>query len=407
MTARRRVVVVDDDATIRALLEVGLERSGFAVQAFSNAAEVLSGLTEAPAAVVVDLMMPGMGGLEFCQQLRAHPLGATVPLVVLSGKTYDSDRTAALRCGADVFIDKPVDVPKLAAAIERLCADRVSVEFWGVRGTLPAPAATSVRYGGNTSCMSVVLPRGERFIFDAGTGIRSLGAHIMASGERQSSAILITHPHWDHINALPFFAPLYVPGNQHQICGPAQPGAPMRELVRSQMDGTFFPITPRELGADITYTDLRPGRSRILGTEVHAIQLMHPGTCLGYRLDYGGRHIAWITDQELSQPGMPGFSQAYVEQLARFLDGVDLLVTDTTYTDAEYPKRVGWGHSSVSQVADLAHRAAVKTLCIAHHDPAQTDDDIDHKLDAAGQALAALGSRVTVTAPAEGDTLAV
>jgi ribonuclease BN (tRNA processing enzyme) len=181
----------------------------------------------------------------------------------------------------------------------------------------------------------------------------------------------------------------------------------MRDLVAAQMDGRFFPITPREFGADITYTDLRQGTVEILGVEVAAIQLMHPGTCLGYRIRYNGRSIAYITDQELSAPEFPDYSAPYVEGMARFLDGVDLLITDTTYTDEEYPSKLRWGHSSVSQVADLAHRASVKQVCLVHHDPSQTDADIDAKLESCREVLASWGSSVIAIAPAEQDIIRV
>jgi ribonuclease BN (tRNA processing enzyme) len=181
----------------------------------------------------------------------------------------------------------------------------------------------------------------------------------------------------------------------------------MRDLVEAQMDGRYFPITPREFGADIAYTDLKPGKFDIFGVEVAAVQLMHPGSCLGYRMQYDGRTVAYITDQELSSPEFPDYSPSYIEQMAEFLDGVDLLITDTTYTDAEYPSRVRWGHSSVSQVADLAHRASVKQVAIVHHDPSQNDDDIDRKLEDCGSVLAGFGSSVTAVAPAEGDTIRV
>ncbi len=406
MESNALVVVVDDDPTLREIVALGLTQAGFAVQSFASASDALSATFEQPPqALVADLMMPDVDGFELCHAARSHPAYCNAKIVVVSAKTYETDRQAALDAGADAFLPKPVDAALLSRTLRRLLSDRIHIGFWGVRGTLPAPSASAVRYGGNTSCVSIELPRGQRFVLDAGSGIQGLGREWMKEKRRQTAAILITHPHWDHINALPFFAPLYVPGNQFRICGPAQPGASMRDLVAAQMDGRFFPITPREFASDITYTDLRQGNYQILDTNVSTFLLMHPGTCLGYRIRYGDRTIAYITDQELSAPGLPGYSASYVDTLARFLSGADVLITDTTYTDAEYPSRVGWGHSSVSQVADLAHRAGVKHLCLVHHDPTQTDDDIDAKLADCQAVLQRLGATLRVSAPAEGTVL--
>jgi CheY-like chemotaxis protein len=401
-------MVVDDDPTLRSLVALGLENLGYEVVTAESGQEALELLEHrTPDAVVTDLMMPSVDGLELCAAVRARPELQGLPFIVLTAKNYETDRLAARQVGADAYLQKPLDLGELDRTLRQLVANDVVVEFWGVRGTLPAPARTSVRYGGNTNCVCVDFPRGERLIFDAGSGIRPLGEKVLTEGGRQSAAIMITHPHWDHINALPFFAPLYVPGNQFQICGPAQPGASMRDLVAGQMDGRFFPITPREFGADLTYTNLRPGNFQIQGVEVAATLLMHPGNCLGYRVTYDNRTIAYITDQELSAPGFANYNATYIAKMVRFLDGVDILITDTTYTDAEYKSKVQWGHSSVSQVADLAHRANVGTLCMVHHDPAQTDDDIDRKLEAGVDALARMGSSVVATAPAEGQILRI
>ena len=406
--SRTFILVVDDDPTIRSLVALGLESADYEVQTADGGLRALELLDQRrPDAVVADLMMPAVDGLELCATIRRREEFQDLPFVVLTAKNYETDRLAARQVGVDSYLEKPVHFPTLDRTLKQLVANKLEVGFWGVRGTLPAPGPTSLRYGGNTNCVCVDFPRGERIIFDAGSGIRPLGAKVMAEGGRQNGTILITHPHWDHINALPFFAPLYVPGNQFQVCGPAQPGATMRDLVNGQMDGRYFPITPREFGADLTYVDLRPGTFEVQGLEVAATLLMHPGNCLGYRVRYDNRTIAYITDQELSSPEYPIYNATYVAELARFLDGVDVLITDTTYTDAEYPSKVRWGHSSVSQVVDLAHRANVKQLCMVHHDPSQTDDDIDLKLEAAGTALARLGSRVVPSLPAEGETLRI
>ncbi len=285
-------------------------------------------------------------------------------------------------------------------------SNRISAAFWGVRGTLPVPGQKSVRYGGNTSCMTLSVAGDHLFIFDAGSGIKELSNHLMAQPLRRITAkIFISHPHWDHINALPFFAPLYVAGNEFEVCGPANGDMGMRALVGAQMDGIFFPITMREFGARVDFRDLGQDVLLPIGDiEVRTLLLNHPGNCLGYRVDYRQTSVCYVTDNELIPPSSPQHDPARRERLIEFVRGTDALITDATYTDAEYESKTGWGHSSVSQVIDLAHRAQVGSLYLFHHDPEQSDDHIDAKLAQARSALEQLGSQTACYAPAEGDT---
>lgn len=399
--------VVDDDPEILDLVSTALSLVGHSVQVSRSGEEALVAMAAAPPDVaILDLMMPGMDGTELCRRLRADPRFVDLPIVVLSAKVYAADRQAALAAGANAYATKPIRVQQLLDVISAAVSDDIKATFWGVRGTLPAPSPETIRYGGNTSCVSLTFPKGQQFVLDAGTGIRVLGEHLVANHPgRLTATVLITHPHWDHINALPFFTPLFIPGNEIEICGPPQTGYSMQQLVAAQMDGTFFPITPREFGASVTYRDLHPGRHQLQGIEVEAFMLMHPGVALGYRFFHKGRSLCYLTDQELYLPDSPHYTAEYVERLVAFLDGTDVLITDTCYTDAEYPAKAGWGHSSVSQVADLAHRAQVKRLCIFHHDPSQNDDDIDRKLEDVQRALQRLGSGTEALAPSERDEL--
>ena len=270
-----------------------------------------------------------------------------------------------------------------------------------MRGTLPISRKDSLRYGGATSCVSLALPDGRLFIFDGGSGIRALSDALLAAKRtRLDGKILISHPHWDHINALPFFAPFYVQGNRFEICGASHGDTTIRDLLSAQMDGVYFPVTIHEFAADMTYRDLSEGEFDIGGIPVKAMLLSHPGNCLGYRITYGGRSICYVTDNELYDADSPQRSEEYVEHLIEFTRDTDALVTDCTYTDEVYPRKTGWGHSSVSQVAELARRARVKNLYLVHHDPDDNDDIIDAKLARSRELLAQSGSATSVVAPA-------
>ena len=154
---------------------------------------------------------------------------------------------------------------------------RVSCFYWGVRGTLPVPGRNSLRYGGNTSCVTLSFDDDRLFVFDAGSGIKELSNHLMSRPPGSISArIFISHPHWDHINSLPYFAPLYVPGNAFEIYGPANRDLGIRELVGAQMDGVFFPITMREFRASVVFRDLQEETLTAGDVRIHTLLLNHP-----------------------------------------------------------------------------------------------------------------------------------
>lgn len=304
-------------------------------------------------------------------------------------------------CGAGAGVGAATLVEPSGSGLPLGVQGRLDLRFWGVRGTLPVPGYHSLRYGGNTSCVSLALPGEELFVFDAGSGIRSLARHL--DGARGLSIrIFISHPHWDHINALPLFAPLYAAGNRLEILGAPQGPLSMRDLVAAQMDGVYFPLTLPELAASVTFRDLGEGSHRVGGVEVAALRLAHPGVCLGFRVRCAGRTVCYVTDNELHPPSSSRHSPDFVRRLTDFVAEADALITDSTYLDEDYPRLEGRGHSCVGQVADLAHRAEVRTLYLFHHDPDQTDEDIDRKHADCTRLLSERESATRCIAPAEG-----
>ncbi len=397
------VYIVDDSTVQTEIARALLEKAGHAVTTNRSSADALRDIpAKRPDCVLMDIMMPELDGYELCRRLHSMAELTQTRLLMMSTKAYPFERKRAFELGASGYFTKPLHPASFVAELERLVADTVTMTFWGVRGTLPISRADSLRYGGATSCMSLTLPDDRLFIFDAGSGIRALSdALLAAKRSRIDGKMLISHPHWDHINALPFFVPFYVQGNQFEICGASHGDITMRDLISAQMDGVYFPVTVREFAASISYRDLGEGEYEIGGVKVKTMLLNHPGNCLGFRLTYGGRAICYVTDNELSVPDSEFYSEEYVERLAEFTRGVDALITDCTYTDEVYPRKMGWGHSSVSQVVDLACRAQPKLLYLIHHDPDDTDDIIDAKLAKARRLLAARGAGTSVTAPAE------
>jgi phosphoribosyl 1,2-cyclic phosphodiesterase len=403
MAGKRTVYVVDDSRTQAEITRALLEKAGHEAIISTASQEALGKIPcVKPDCVLFDLMMPGLDGYELCRRLREMPELAGTKLVVVSSKAYPFERRRAFEMGADGYFVKPLSPATFAADVERLIAGTLTVSFWGVRGTLPVSRPDARRYGGNTLCVSVDFPDGRLFVFDAGTGIRALSDALCGAGRtRLDARMLISHPHWDHINALPFFVPLYMQGNTFELCGPTHGDITMRGLINAQMDGVYFPITTREFAAHVEYRDLAEGTYDIAGVVVRTMLLSHPGNCLGYRLEYAGRSVCYVTDNELYPADSPYRSDEYAERLVAFCRGADVLITDCTYADAEYARHIHWGHSSVSQVAELAWRAEARSLYLVHHDPSQNDDAIDAKLAAAQTWLTKAGAATRVIAPVE------
>ena len=399
--------LVDDDPDTLALVECLLNKAGHEVVTCGSSAEALRDIpTVHPDCVITDLMMPGMDGFELTRELRRRTELASMKILILSAKNYDFDRRRAKEMGADGYLTKPINRETLLHSINEIVSDRIAVHYWGVHGTLPVPGPRYARYGGNTSCVSVDVGGEPLYVFDCGSGIKGLSNRIMTTPTTRFSArIFISHTHWDHINTVPFFTPLYLRGNQIEIFGPYQGDLTIERAISAQMESVYFPVTVREFGARLMFRDLREESLEFGPVRIDTMLLRHPGYCLGYKLTCRNRNICYITDNELYLPTHPQHDARYVQNLANFVRGADVLITDTTYRDHEYPSKVDWGHSCVSQVAELAARAEVKRLHLFHHDPDQTDDDIDIKLNETRAALERLGSKVVCEAPAEGSDL--
>jgi phosphoribosyl 1,2-cyclic phosphodiesterase/ActR/RegA family two-component response regulator len=396
------IFLVDEDQTTLDLMSSILSEAGHTVSAYQDSEKALSDINNLkPDCVATNLVMPGLDGLALCKEIRSNSELSHTKILIISSKSYDLDRKRAFEFGADGYITKPLNSDTFLDQINRIVEDKIDLHFWGVRGTLPVPGDGTLRYGGNTSCVTMEFPRGQFFIFDGGSGIKSLSDWLMAQNRRRIQVqIFISHPHWDHINALPFFVPLYIQGNSFEFYGASHGDLTTESLISAQMDGVYFPITIHEFGANIGFTDLQEEEVEVADIPIKTMLLSHPGYCLGYRIDYHGRSICYVTDNELFPIDNEFHDPAYLKKLINFIQGADVLITDSTYTDKEYETKVGWGHSRISEVTDLAHQAEVKNLYLFHHDPDQTDDDIVAKHEAAQKLLADVNSKTICHAPA-------
>ena len=400
---RYKYYIVDDDRISINLMTRYLEKEGQTVSGNTSSIKAIPEIiAQRPDCVIVDLMMPEIDGLALIQHLRSKRSLDATKIVVVTAKPYEFDRKQAFSFGADGYIFKPVNPQTFVAQLLRTIKDQIELAFWGVHGTLPVPSKSTNKYGGNTSCISLDFSDNTLFIFDAGTGIKSLSDHLIAENRPVIEAkIFISHPHWDHINALPFFAPLFRQGSEIEICGPSHGDITMEQMISGQMDGIYFPIKIKEFSASISFRDVKEETLEINGKIIKTMLLNHPGYCLGYRVEYKGCSVCYITDNELYPTDSQSFNRFYRKRLINFVKGSDALIADTTYQDSEYRTKIGWGHSAVGQVVNLADKAAVKTLYLFHHDTDQTDADVDFKLETARALLAKKKSSTRCVAPKE------
>ena len=285
------------------------------------------------------------------------------------------------------------------------------VQFWGTRGSIAKPGPSTARYGGNTSCIEVRSARGTLVIIDCGTGAHSLGQNLMSAGAKGLRGhILISHTHWDHIQGIPFFAPLFVPGNQWDIYGPKGLDQSLRETLAGQMQYTYFPVTPDQFGATIHYHDLVEGTFDIDDIKITTHYLNYPALTLGYRLEADGATIVYCSDHEPHSRSLAGGQGDIAGQdlrHAEFINGADLLIHDAQYTAAEYPSKIGWGHSSAEYAVKLAQHAQVKRLALTHHDPLRDDEAVDRVLAGIRDGLQITASPLQVFAAVEGEIVEV
>jgi phosphoribosyl 1,2-cyclic phosphodiesterase len=401
--------LVDDDPVVLEAMAKLLKDAGNSVTTSHKSAGILGDIArKKPDCVISDLMMPEVDGLQLCAAVRAHKALKNTKFIVVSAKAYEFDQKRSYEFGAHAYIRKPVNPDTFVDKIRRIFDDHIDMRFWGVRGTLPVSGPNALRYGGNTSCVTLEFPRQQFFIFDCGSGIKNVGDWLKTQNrKRLTFKIFISHPHWDHINAFPFFGPLYQQGNEVEVLGANQGDISMRQIVSAQMEGVYFPITLSEFAARVYFHDLEEETLQVDGITVKTKLLSHPGKALGYRVEYNGRAVCYITDNEMFVETSDFYDPHYEKRLAEFVTGADALITDTTYSDEEYKSKEGWGHSCVSKVVNLADMAGVKNLYLFHHDPDQFDDDIDRKHETAVAMLKKRNSKTKCLAPREGQAFKV
>lgn len=429
------LLIEDDDESRRATAELFATRDWTVYEAGDGAAGIELALKHRPDVILCDLLMPKANGFQVCRAIRRQ-LQPT-KIIVISGRDYGVDRTSAIEAGADEYLLKPVTWDLLSSTIDRILPEiprkpaevdngvqfhppSTRIKLWGVRGSIPVPGASTVRYGGNTSCVEVRAD-GEIIVLDAGSGIRLLGIDLEKEFGDQpiKLSLLITHTHWDHIQGLPFFLPAYNEKNQIRVLGYEGARAGLAAILAGQMETPFFPVSLRDLPSNIAIEELKEMEFSIGKVRVRSKFANHPGICAGYRLETTSGSVAFFPDNEpyellklhvadrdqTSVKDAREFAKSERTKLVDFLHGVDVLILDAQYTDVEYQKHIGWGHGSLSRVVSLAVEAKVRKLILFHHDPQHDDEQIDEMLQGARLLALESGQSLEVEAAQEGAEL--
>jgi phosphoribosyl 1,2-cyclic phosphodiesterase/FixJ family two-component response regulator len=446
----KTALLIDEDRVVRHSLAQWLRQAGWNVlEADEGATGLALALEQKPALILCDLLAPLYTGFQLCRFLRSKPEKLPGTRIIVSASSgYGVDRQTAFQAGADDVIVKPIlqaDLLRLLKTLEAAPGETQStarpaqaehgeadfpplsleaapegqtlVRFWGVRGSIATPGASTLFYGGNTSCVEVRAD-GQLVILDAGTGIRPLGLRLAAEfkGVPLALTLLISHTHWDHIQGLPFFDAAYNPKNRLRILGYEGARAGLLAALSSQMESPYFPVGWQQLPGHIILQELKQPQFHIGSIKVDTVYLNHPGICVGYRLNTSAGSVAYLPDNEpfqrykyhadpkarLGSTEILEFARRMDQKLVDFIHGADVLIIDAQYDLEEYQTRVGWGHGCVDDVVALALNANVKRLFLFHHDPSHDDAKLSGMVEWARKFVSALGDTLTVEAAREG-----
>lgn len=265
----------------------------------------------------------------------------------------------------------------------------MKIRFWGVRGSIATPRLDALKYGGNTTCIEIITDNGKRIIIDAGTGIFPLGQTLLANLPLECS-IFFTHTHWDHIQGLPFFTPLFIPNNKINIYGALDPiyKKSLRDILKVQMEYCYFPVREAELKADIQYTSLHEEQVvEVEDAKVTNILMNHPVLNFGYKIECGNKKVFFTGDHEPIYNIYEAEDEYYEEyenlinqrnqKVIDFISNVDVLIADSAYTIEEYQTKKGWGHGTFKTSLEMAKKANVGSLYFTHHEPTRSDEVLE------------------------------
>ena len=424
-----RILIGEDVRDIAFQMSQALDAAGYEVECAHDGEEcVRKARALRPDLVLLDIMMPKLHGVEVLRMLRESPETAAIGVIICTAKDFKADQEDCEALGVAGFLVKPFEMEELVARVNAFFARDVAsaagfrvqseaqhrpfrpaldtshgtISLWGARGSTPTPGARFLRHGGNTSCLSLSYG-GEEYIFDAGSGIRDLGQELLLEPARRLN-IFITHTHWDHIQGFPFFMPAYSPGFDITIWGAEGFGKDLESIFRGQLDRDYFPVQMEDMHSTLNFRHLTENPVTVNDVKVSWEYAQHPGATVGYKVEFGGRRIAWIPDNEFLQ-GYTGPPEDLhrdhpvvtpYRKMIEFLSDVDVVIHEAQYTNDEYLAKIGWGHCCLSNACLLMKFANVPRWIVTHHDPGHDDAFLEHKLSMTRQILERIGHPIEV-----------
>lgn len=267
------------------------------------------------------------------------------------------------------------------------------LKFWGTRGSIPVPGKSTFKYGGNTLCVEVRADHNDLIVLDAGSGIRGLGDELLSSNYKENINILLSHYHWDHIQGIPYFKPLYQKENTINFYGLKIYGKGVSNLLSHQMNEVHFPVDLKNAGASLNFKNICPSSTYTINDiTVETFDVQHSSPALTYKLKVGNKIIVYMTDNELNcnHPGChvkPEIIKRLNSDLVEFCSGCDFLIHDAMYDDITVQEKRGWGHSDNVSLAYFSAQANVKNLILFHYNPEHSDAKIDSLLEQTSELL--------------------
>ncbi len=382
---KKRVVLIEDEAIEATRLQGALRRAGYEVERATEESLPSVLKTFAPQIVYVDMVSPRVRGVKILRLIKSNPATKEIAVVICSLTTLSVDIESLRSQGCFHVLNKPFEVSVLLRVFNKffalysgtegvnsdhyvpeLSSQHGTYRLWGTRGSIPISGPSSVRHGGNTSCMSMTVGD-ETLIFDAGSGIRCLGLEL-AQEEPRPLHLFITHTHWDHIQGFPFFMPAFLPGFEIHVYGAKRFASSLEDNFRGQLQQEYFPIQMDDMQADLHFHHLEDACLMIHGCHVCWHEVNHPGHTVCYRVTVGEKNIVWLPDQEFLQGYLGAPDEIDIDherikahlELIEFLKDTDVLITEAQYTNEEYSGKIAWGHTCVSNACVLMKLANIQ-----------------------------------------------